>query len=158
MATIAVIAGGLLPAVPSAAEEPTDPVSGLVSGLLGSPTAPQPGERDHRARDRGDYGHTSARDGTLRSGCHNYRYRYVVTPPTDDWTLETYLVDRTGEGIASGTYFSDSDPARNRPIFRFCRYSTYAGRFTIRAKLHWYDGSVGHRVWLKPSHFRLSRP
>jgi hypothetical protein len=151
-AAAAALTLGVLAAVPADAEAPTDPVSGLVGGLLGQ-------QHDQsRQRDRSDYGHTSARDGLLRPGCHDHRYRYVITTPTDDWTLETFLHDRTGQTIASGTYFSDSDPARNRVSFHFCRYSTYAGRFTIRAKVHWYNGSEDHKVWLKPSHFRLRRP
>ena len=137
------------------AEPSADPVPGLVGGLLGQGGQQQGGSA---YRHRGDYGHTGARDGVLRDGCHGYRYRYALTPPTHDWTLETFLVDRTGDSIASGTYFSDSDPARNRPVFRFCRYSTHPGRFHIRAKMHWYDGSTDHLVWLPRSHFRLRRP
>jgi hypothetical protein len=149
----AALAAGVLPVVPAVAEQPSDPVSGLVGGLLGQ----QP--QHHERRDRADYGHTSAKDGILRRGCHDYPYRYVVTTPTDDWTLETFLDDRTGETIASGAFNSDSDPARNRTHFRFCRYSTYAGKFTIRAKVHWYgDSGEDHKLWLEPSHFRLRRP
>jgi len=109
-------------------------------------------------RSRADYGHTGAPDGRLRAGCHDYPYRYVVTPPTSDWTLETFLVDRTGDGVGSGAYFSDSDPRRQRAHFRLCRASVHAGRFTIRAKLHWYAGDgTDHLVWLPRSHFRLRR-
>jgi hypothetical protein len=148
----AALGAGLLAAVPALADAPADPVSGLVGGLLGQPDD----ERTHH-RDREDYGRTSARDGVLRQGCRDYRYRYVVTAPTDDWTIETFLDDRTGETIASGTFISDFDPNPNRPFFRFCRYSTKPGRFTIRAKVHWYNGSEDHKVWLMPSRFRLRR-
>lgn len=103
------------------------------------------------------YGHTHADNGRLRTSCHNYRYHYVVSTPTNDWTLETFLVDRTGETIASGAFFSGSDPRRGDPRFRFCRYSTRAGKFTIRAKVHWYDGSEGHQAFFTPSHFWLRR-
>lgn len=148
----AALAAGVLPAAPALAAEPSDPVSGLVGGLLGQP-------QHHERRDRADYGHTSAKDGVLRRGCHDYPYRYVITTPSNDWTLETFLDDRTGETIASGTFFSDSDPARNRTHFRFCRYGTYAGKFKIRAKVHWYGGAgEDHKVWLEPSYFRLRRP
>jgi hypothetical protein len=146
------VAAGVLTAVPALADPPTDPVSGLVGGLVGQP-------QHHQRREGSDYGRTRADDGVLRSGCRNYPYRYVVTTPTHDWTLETFLRDRTGETIASGTYVADADPPRDRAHFRFCRYSTYAGRFTIRAKVHWYDDSGGeHKAWLEPSHFRLRRP
>ena len=40
-----------------------------------------------------EYGHVGAPDRVLRSGCHDYRYHYVVTTPTRDWTLETFLRD-----------------------------------------------------------------
>jgi hypothetical protein len=104
------------------------------------------------------YGHTHRGDGTLRNGCHNYRYKYVVATPTNDWTLETFLVDPTGETLASGAFLSDSDPRRGHGRFRFCRYSTRAGTFTIRAKVHWYNGSEEHKAFFKNSHFRLRRP
>ena len=106
-----------------------------------------------------EYGSTTAADGTLRKGCHNYGYRYQVTAPTDDWSLETFLRDPDGEGIASGVFLADADAREQRARFRFCRYATRPGRFTIRALLTWY-GDLGeeHQVWLEPSRFRLGRP
>lgn len=145
------VAASVTTAVPALAGQPSDPVSGLVGGLAGQPST------DER-RERADHGFTRAPDGTLRRGCNDYPYRYAVTTPPGEWTLETFLVDRTGETIASGTYSSDGDPRRDRVHFRFCRYSTYAGRFTIRAKVHWYDDAGEHKAWLQPSHFRLRRP
>lgn len=143
----------VLTGVAAAAPAAADPLPGPLGGLLGGSS----GGQHHR--DRSDYGRTHAEDGELRSGCHNYPYRYVVTPPKNDWLLETFLDDRTGETVASGMYSSDSDPARNRSHFRFCRYSTYAGKFKIRAKLTWYDDQGGaHKVWLNPSYFWLRRP
>jgi hypothetical protein len=103
------------------------------------------------------YGHTAAPDRALRPGCHDYAYRYVIKAPTDDWTLETFLDDPRGETLGSGAFLSDSDPRRGDGVFRFCRYSTKPGRFTIRAKVQWYDGSQEHRAWFEPSHFRLRR-
>jgi hypothetical protein len=121
---------------------------------------PSPDQSSGEAqRPRSSYGHTRAPDGTLRPGCHNYRYHYRVNSPTHDWTLETFLRDPNNEGLASGVFATDSDPTAGPAHFRFCRYSTRAGRFTIRALLHWYDGGgAEHKVWLEPSHFRLSRP
>jgi hypothetical protein len=103
------------------------------------------------------YGHTGAPDRVLRSGCHGYRYHYRVRPPTNDWTLETFLVDPRGETIASGTFSSDSEHRRGHGKFRFCRWNTRAGRFTIKAKLIWYNGYAQHGTWLRKSHFRLTR-
>jgi len=135
-------------------------VAAVGSGVIGDVLDALLGGPPHQGapRDRSSYGHTNAPDGVLRSGCHNYRYRYVVTTPTNDWTLETNLRDPTGDDIASGVFASDSDPRRGRPHFRFCRNVTRSGKFTIRAKVHWY-GYYGqdHVVWLEPSHFRLSR-
>lgn len=102
------------------------------------------------------YGHTGSADRKLRDGCHNYRYHYVIKTPTNDWTLETFLVDPTGDTIASGTFIAGTDPRRGPGWFRFCRYSTRPGTFTIRAKVHWYDDSE-HKRWFKPSTFRLTR-
>ena len=104
------------------------------------------------------YGHTGAPDRILRSGCHGYRYHYVVKPPTNDWVLETFLRDPRGETIASNAFSSDSEPKRGHGHFRFCRWNTKPGRFTIRAKLTWYRGYAEHKVWLDPSHFRLRLP
>jgi hypothetical protein len=103
------------------------------------------------------YGHTGAPDRVLRNGCHGYRYHFVVKPPTNDWILETFLVDPRGETIASGAFSADSENKRDHGAFHFCRYNTRAGRFTIRAKLTWY-GSAEHKTWLRRSHFHLTRP
>jgi hypothetical protein len=129
-----------------------------VAGLLPWPgTSSDSGEAQ---RPRSSYGHTSAPGGTLRPGCHNYTYRYSVDVRSGDWTLETFLRDPRGAGLASGVFAPGSDPRRGRATFRFCRNSTKAGKFTIRAHLHWYTGadSTEHDIWLKPSHFRLKRP
>jgi hypothetical protein len=103
------------------------------------------------------YGHTAAADRTLRSGCHDYHYRYVVKAPTNDWTLETFLIDPRGDRVGSGSFSAESDPPRGRPAFRLCRYATRPGRFAIRAKLIWYDGSEAHPVRFEVTRFRLRR-
>src|SRR6476620_884563 len=115
------------------------------------------------------YGRTGERDGVLRHGCHPYRYHYVVTTPTQDWTLETFLVDPGGNRLASGAFSAQSDPEHGRSHWRICRTSTRPGRFTIRAKVTWYTNEPGplglpgtgttkkHVAWFKPSHFRLRR-
>lgn len=145
---------GLMTAAAASGEEPADQISGVVGGLL----SPAP-EKESASRDRGAYGRTSAPDGRLRKGCRNYPYRYRVTPPTDDWMLQTFLRDPRGEGIAAGAFSSDADPRAQRAHFRFCRYGTRPGRFRIRALLHWYDDGGGeHRIWLKPATFRLRPP
>jgi hypothetical protein len=149
----AALLAGVLVAVPAVADPPSDPIPGPVGRLL-----VQPSGGDHARRERRDLGHTHAEDGVLRRGCHDYTYRYAIEVRSDDWTLETFLDDRTGETIASGTYSAESDPKKGPGIFRFCRYSTYAGRFTIRAKLSWYNDAGDHHGWFEPSHFWLRRP
>ena len=151
LAGAALVVGGLT-VVPTAAATPPDPVSGLVGRVVGQPSG-SPARPDRR-----DLGHTAARNGVLRSGCHDYHYRYVVAVRSGDWTLETFLDDRTGDTIASGTYIEDSDPRRARKVFRFCRYVTHYGRFTIRAKITWYTDAGEHQRWFEPSHFHLRRP
>jgi hypothetical protein len=149
-----VLAVGLVSGPPASAEGAADQVGGLVGTLLGPPADAPPSSRD-----RSDFGRTSAPDGRLRRGCHNYPYRYRVTAPSDDWLLETFLRDPTGETIASGIFSSDSDPRAQRTRFRFCRYNTRPGRFKIRALLHWYEPfGAEHRIWLEPSRFTLRRP
>lgn len=147
----AALCAGLWGVGPAAADPPSDPVSGLVGRVLG-----QPDHHDRRARS--DLGHTHADDGILHRGCHDYVYRYVVRVRTNDWTLETFLDDRKGNTVASGAFAADSDPKKGRSTFRFCRYSTYAGKFTIRAKLSWYNDAGDHKGWFEPSHFWLRRP
>jgi hypothetical protein len=110
------------------------------------------------------YGHVGAADRTLRPGCHDYPYRYVVKPPSDDWILETWLRDPRGKPRGSGDFAAGSDPARGPGHFGICRSTVVPGRFTIKARLSWYtagmlptDPPVEHQRWFKPAHFRLHR-
>ena len=122
---------------------------GLLSGFPGAMVAP--------AQAQSGYGWTDGRNGPLRAGCHGYRYHWVLKPRTNDWLFETFLIDPSGRKLASGMLDSDSEQKRDHSRFRFCRYSTRPGRFTIRARLTWYDGYTDHHVWLNASHFRLHR-
>ena len=111
------------------------------------------------------YGHTGSADRTLRHGCHNYRYHYVVKPGSSDWILETFLFDPDGHHRGAGDFAAGSDPKKGHSHWGICRSVVRPGRFTIKAHLTWYTPSslpggddVAHSFWLKPSHFRLSRP
>ncbi|MBB6629893.1 hypothetical protein H5V45_21430 [Nocardioides sp. KIGAM211] len=104
-----------------------------------------------------EYGKTAARDRVLKPSCHDYRYRFVIKAPTNDWTLETYLIGPRGRRLASGVFSSESEDRRDHGVFRICRSNTRPGKFTIKAKLNWYNGSEDHQVWFKPSYFRLHR-
>jgi hypothetical protein len=110
-------------------------------------------------------GHLTAQDGTLRSGCHAYRYHYVVSADTGDWVLETWLYDPRGKERGSGYFQAGGDPQDNHPAFTVCRANVVPGRFTIKARLRWYDAPllpilppVEHDATLQPVHFRLARP
>jgi hypothetical protein len=142
---------------PTAGPTPGNTIAGLLGSFLGQPPASAPEDEPAPPREPASYGSTHASDGVLRTGCRNYRYTYTVSPPTGDWTLETYLRDRTGESIASGAFMSNADAATQSSRFRFCRHGTRPGRFTIEAKLIWYDDEGDHLVWLEPSTFRLTR-
>src|SRR5215218_4710827 len=84
-------------------------------------------------------GHVSARDRTLRPGCHAYHYHYVVTPGTGDWELEPWLFDPRGKQVGYGYFLVGGDPLDNHPACTVCRSDVVPGRFTIKATLHWYD-------------------
>jgi hypothetical protein len=110
------------------------------------------------------YGHVGAADRTLGPGCHHYRYHYLVEPPTNDWFLETWLYDPRGRPRGSGDLAQGSDRKRGHGHFGICRSTVVPGRFTIKARLHWYtpgmlptDPPVEHTRWFKPAHFRLHR-
>jgi hypothetical protein len=104
-----------------------------------------------------DFGRVWRGDGTLRAGCHNYKYQYKVKPPKPDWALETFLVDPTKETIASGAFISGNDPKRGTGKFRFCRYNTEPGTFKIRGKLTYREGYDQWVRWVKPGYFKLTR-
>ena len=111
------------------------------------------------------FGQVAAADGTLRPGCHHYRYHYVAKPRSDDWILETWLHDPRGRPRGSGDFLAGSDPKAGRGRFGVCRSTVVAGRFTITARLRWYtpgilpvDPPVEHTRWFEPAHFRLTRP
>jgi hypothetical protein len=104
------------------------------------------------------WGSSGAPDGVLRPSCHNYPYHYRVRPHGHDWALETFLVDPTGEGLASGAFDPDSDPRKGRSHFRICRPSTKPGRFMIRMKVSIFKGPNPEVHWVKRSYFHLRRP
>lgn len=102
-------------------------------------------------------GHTHEANGRLRRGCHRYRYTYEVAPPSDEWSLETFLLGPRGKRLASDVIISGADPADGSKRWQICRTNTRAGRFTIRARLNYNDYPDTYSGWLKSSHFRLRR-
>jgi hypothetical protein len=110
------------------------------------------------------YGQVGSADRALRPGCHHYRYHYVVKAPSDDWILETWLLDPRGRPRGSGDFAPGSDPTSGHGHFGVCRSTVVPGRFTIKARLSWYtagmlptDPPIEHTRWFKPAHFRLHR-
>ena len=163
-ALLAVVLGcELLTSVPAAADPSTgpsaDPVSGLVGGLVGGLLERPP--RDEATRAAG-----AARlrpHPRPRTACCA---RAAATTATGTaLKIRTERLDpgdlpaRSAAGRPSppGRTSADADAKRAPAHFRFCRYNTEPGRFTIRAKLTFYNDSGEHRVWLEPSHFRLRR-
>ena len=135
-------------------------VAGLaLAGLLGIPGLPglTHGRHQSHSIDWHSMGRTWEHDGTLRRGCHDYRYHYRVQPPSRRWSLETFLVGPGGKALASDVALAGGDPRRGTKHWsQICRSNTRPGRFTIRAKLSYDDSSGnGHHGWLSPSHFRL---
>lgn len=102
-------------------------------------------------------GRTWAPSGVLRRSCHKYPYHYRISPPTKNWSLETFLRGPAGKRLASDVILSGADPKRGTKRFDLCRSNTRPGRFTIRAKLTDSDFSGSRSGWLRPSHFRLHR-
>jgi len=127
---------------------------GLLLALAVLPVAPAEAAKD---RPFAEFAKTFRGDGTLKEGCKNYRYRYKITPPkeSDTWGLETFLVDPSGESIASDAVLKGSDPKRGRRTFRICRTGTEPGTFRIRGKFTYKVGFDTFDGWIDPTTFRL---
>ena len=104
-------------------------------------------------------GNTAALDGTLRKGCHTYRFAYVAQVPTEDWTLEVSIVDRRGLAVASFAFIGPTDPKTQTTSYRLCRGATVPGTFRIKSILNWYDDpSMPIPAYVPVTRFRLARP
>ena len=119
------------------------------------PTAPSEARREAEVIG----GNTAALDGTLRKGCHTYRFAYVVQVPTDDWTLEVSIIDRHGGGVASFAFLGTADPKTQTSSYRLCRNATVPGTLRIKSILNWYDHpSVPIPAFVPVTRFRLASP
>ena len=103
-----------------------------------------------------EFGRLWAKDKVLRAGCHDYRYQYKVKSPSEDWSLETFLIGPRGKQLAAGQLLFNSDPERGSSTFRVCRNTTRYGTFKIKGKLT-YD-QESQEVWIQPGHFAMTRP
>ena len=107
------------------------------------------------------WGTTKSKNHVLRSGCHNYAYRYRINPPNGDWAAEIFLSGPTKVKIASAALISESDPAKGVLQWRMCRPSVTYGRYKMRMKITYRTGPSGFGLvtgWVKPSFFKLTRP
>ena len=119
----------------------------LAAGLVGSPaeSAYEP------------WGSTSAKTQALKPGCAHYPYRYRVTPPTDEWSAEIFLISPKGVPLAAAAVDANSDPAVGIERWRLCRPSITLGRYKMRMKITYLDGFDKFEGFVKPSYFRLVR-
>jgi hypothetical protein len=109
------------------------------------------------------FGRVWAGDKVLREGCHYYRYQYVVRPRSNNWSMETFLREPSGQILTSGGFHFGEDPKRGSGRFRICNDTTRPGRFKISGKLTWKTRDLlGHETkhvrWVKPGYFRMRRP
>lgn len=132
---------------------------GLLAALAGLPglgatgSSSGSGSVDWRAM-----GHMSSPSGKLRAGCHRHTYTYRVTPPSSDWSLETFLIGPAGGHLASDVIVSGADKKSGTKSFTICKSNTKPGRFTIKGKLTYDDYPAEPSGWITPTHFRLRRP
>jgi hypothetical protein len=124
----------------------------LSSGLLAWSSSPATAQTETVT-----WGKTSAPDQRFRKGCHHYKYRYRIDPPSQDWMLETFLRGPGGKQLASDGFLAGNDPESQRTTFEVCGATTRPGRFTIRAKVTYRDGFEEHVVKLRKTRFRIMR-
>ena len=105
-----------------------------------------------------EWGSTSAKNATVKRGCHQYAYSYTVTPPEGDWALETFLVGPGGKASGSGYFVTGKDALAGTSTWRLCRHTVRGGLYTIEAKLSVQNGAELVEGWLPPSTFRLRKP
>jgi hypothetical protein len=136
----------------------TSALTGLVPAPGGSVRAPSADGAAYQ-----DWGRARAADQPLHRGCHRYRYRYRVTPPSGNagWLAEIYLSAPDGTRLGNHVWNSDSDPARARRSFEICRQVTRYGRHKLSMRVTWFEDDLdrtAHAAWVRPTYFRLYRP
>jgi hypothetical protein len=130
----------------------------LVAGLLLVPGLVTPGSAEAAESDvEAGTGTTAMPDQVLRQGCRSYGYTYSLAPGSDDWILETFLLDPRRQRVAANVYTSDTESKSGDGVFSFCRNVTRFGTFKIRAKLTSYSGYDSSTAWITPSYVRLHR-
>lgn len=129
---------------------------GALSGLPGLGTSGGSGgapRTDWRAM-----GHLWSASGKLRNGCHQHHYNYKISPPSSQWSLETFLIGPAGKRLGSDVVLSGADTKAGTKSFTICKANTRPGSFTIKGKLTYDDYPAQPSGWIRPTHFRLHRP
>lgn len=103
------------------------------------------------------WGSTKAPNQVLKRGCASYRYRYVVTAPTDQWAAELFLTGPGGRALAGPAFDAGANRPRAKAFFRLCAASLRPGRYKIRMKITYQDGYDQFAGFVRPSTFRLTR-
>ncbi|GAA4688361.1 hypothetical protein [Nocardioides nanhaiensis] len=127
-------------------------LTGTLLAVTGPPAqaAGQPGKP-------ATWGSTKAPNQVLKRGCASYRYRYVITPPTDQWAAELFLTGPGGKALAGPAFDAGANPPRGKAFFRLCAPSLRLGRYKIRMKITYQDGFDKFEGFVRPSTFRLTR-
>ncbi|MBU1801906.1 hypothetical protein [Nocardioides sp.] len=125
----------------------------LVASLL---VMISPGQSD-AGRSFKPYGSISSKNFVLKRGCHTYFYRYEITPPTEEWDAEVFIVSPDGTGLASDVIFSAVDKKRGRNSYEVCRPSTTYGKHKLKMKVTFNRGREVFDGFVKPSSFRFKR-
>jgi hypothetical protein len=145
---------------------PVTIVAAVTLGLLGIVPAGQASAAEPTPAQFRAMGSTSAPAYRLPPGCHWYSYRYRISPPEPEWSLEVYITDAAGVAQASDVMLSGGDPTSATKRFQLCASNTAApGRFTIRGRLTYkhyassiFDQTEDYSGWISTSYFRVTKP
>lgn len=127
---------------------------GLLLALALVPVSPAGAAKD---RPFAEFAKTFRGDGTLKKGCKDYSYRHKITPPedADTWALEIFIVDGSGETVASDAVIKGADPKKGTRQFRLCRARTEPGKFRLRGKFTYKVGFDTFDGQIDPTRFSL---
>lgn len=107
------------------------------------------------------WGWTSGRSGVLWSDCRDHPFRYGVGVPggAQGWSLDVTAYGPDGTYGGSDYFYDGSDPMSGTGHVFLCGGLDRPGRYTLRAKLEWYDANWNsYTKWLRPSSFSLRSP
>jgi hypothetical protein len=128
----------------------------VLAVCLGTLVVPSAGTVPARGFEAGS-GSTRMPDQVLRKGCRAYTYTYRLTPATDDWQAEMFLLDPDRRRVSAGALDSGAESEKGWSTFWLCRRTTRYGVFKIRGRLTTYDGWDQSSTWITPSYVRLHR-